>query len=55
MILLQDKKTKEFLKEKYNKAKELYDNLTERRELLEKLITYIAEKQYLFLQKDSNF
>ena len=45
-----DEKTKEFLKEKYNKAKELADNLANRHQSIEKLMAFIAEKQLLFFE-----
>ncbi|RAP33210.1 RNA polymerase sigma-54 factor [Candidatus Marinamargulisbacteria bacterium SCGC AG-410-N11] len=46
-----DKETKEFLKERYQKAKTLVENIQKRQETLTKMISYIINKQTLFLEK----
>ncbi len=45
-----DKQTKEFLTEKYNKAKDMIHCINQRREMMESLMTYIAKKQILYFQ-----
>ena len=50
-----DKKTKTYLQEKHAKAKELYDNLKQRRHILETLVSHIAKKQRLYFEKGNSF
>ncbi|RAP28701.1 hypothetical protein DID78_04770 [Candidatus Marinamargulisbacteria bacterium SCGC AG-343-D04] len=45
-----DEKTRLFLKEKHEKAKELYQHLENRHRTIEKLMHYICNKQHLFFQ-----
>jgi RNA polymerase sigma-54 factor len=50
-----DKQTKEFLKEKLEKAKELEENILNRHKTLEKLMEYITSKQSLYFQKGDKY
>lgn len=46
-----DPETKAFLKDKYQRAKDLIENIENRRKNLEKLVTYIVNFQHLFIKK----
>ncbi len=50
-----DKQTKQFLTDKYNKAKDMIQFIHQRREVLESLMSYIAKKQILYFQKGSDY
>ncbi|MFC1753866.1 RNA polymerase factor sigma-54 [Thermoproteota archaeon] len=46
-----DEKTKDYLKEKYRKAKEFVESIQRRYENLQELVSFIVQKQYKFVEK----
>ena len=50
-----DKETKQFLTEKYQKAKDMIQFINQRRDMLESLMSYIAKKQILYFEKGPDY
>jgi RNA polymerase sigma-54 factor len=50
-----DEKTKAFLTEKHQQAKAMIDCINQRREMMNTLLTHIAKKQALYIQKGPKF
>ena len=50
-----DKESKQFLTEKYHKAKDMIQFINQRRDMLDSLMSYIANKQILYFQKGPDY